>query len=204
VPKVSTLDELQVIDGVLSALEAEYGHPDGGVQMILVSTETPLGVLNLTTFSQCRRVVSLSWGAEDLSAAIGGRRNRDENGQFLDLYKYCRIQTLLCAKAAGIQALDTVFVDILDLEGLRQESLEAAWVGYTGKITIHPAQIPVVNEVFTPSEAEIAEATELLEAFDDAQARGLMAFQFKGQMVDVPHLSRARKILESAKAVRGL
>ena len=135
----------------------------------------------------------------DLSAAIGARRNRDENGQFLEVFRYARIVTLLAATAAGVEPLDTVFVDIRDTEGLRRECLEGAWMGFTGKITIHPSQVEVVNEVFSPSPADVAEAKELLAAFEENRKVGQMAFSFKGQMVDVPHLTRAQKILERAE-----
>ena len=164
-----------------------------------MSTETPQGVLNLPTFTQCDRVVALSWGAEDLAAAIGARRNRDENGEYLDVFKYCRTHTLLCATAGNVQPLDTVYVDIKNLDGLRKECRLSAWMGYTGKITIHPDQIPIVNDLFTPSPDEIAIANELIEAFDTAQRNGHMTLSFRGQMVDVPHLSQARRILERAR-----
>jgi citrate lyase subunit beta/citryl-CoA lyase len=199
VPKVRTLKDIETIDAELSRLEASYGHPRGGVRLILVSTETPLGVLNLPTFTQCSRVTALSWGAEDLAAAIGARRNRDENGEYLEVFKYCRIQTLLCATAGDVQPLDTVYVDIRNVDGLRRECQLSAWMGYTGKITIHPDQIPIVNEMFSPSTDEIAEAQELVDAFVVAQREGRMAFSFKGQMVDVPHLTRAKTILERAR-----
>jgi citrate lyase subunit beta/citryl-CoA lyase len=201
VPKVSTLAELEVIDARLHELEAEYGHPSGSVGLILVSTETPAGVLNLHTFSECQRVVALTWGAEDLSAAIGAPRNRDPDGKYLDLYRHCRNQTLLCAAAGGVQPLDTVFVDIEDVEGLKRECQEGAWLGYTGKITIHPSQIDIVNEAFTPSLDEVDEAQRLVAAFAQAEADGRMAISFEGKMVDVPHLTRARKILTRARQV---
>jgi citrate lyase subunit beta / citryl-CoA lyase len=202
VPKIRTLNDIETIDQELSRLESQYGHPPGNVRLILVSTETPQGVLNLPSFTQCRRVTALSWGAEDLAAAIGARRNRDENGEYLDVFKHCRTQTLLCATAGNVQPLDTVFVDIKNIEGLRKECQLSAWMGYTGKITIHPDQIPIVNELFSPSADEIAEAQALVDAFEVAQRNGLMAFSFKGQMVDVPHLTRARIILERAKQVQ--
>ena len=144
-------------------------------------------------------MTSLTWGAEDLSAAIGARRNRDERGELLEVFRYCRTMTLLAAVAAGVQPLDTVYVDVRDSEGLRRECRAAAWMGFTGKITIHPDQIPIVNEAFTPSPEEIAESRELLEAFASHQREGRMAFSFKGQMVDVPHRNRARTILERAR-----
>jgi citrate lyase subunit beta/citryl-CoA lyase len=201
VPKVSTLAELDEISTRLTELEAQYGHPTGAVGLILVSTETPTGVLNLPTFSQCQRVVALSWGAEDLSAAIGAPRNRAADGSYLDLYRHCRTQTLLCAAAGGVQPLDTVFIDIQDTDGLRRECQEAAWLGYTGKITIHPTQIDIVNAAFTPTADEVDEAQRLVAAFAEAQADGRMAISFEGKMVDVPHLTRARKTLARARQI---
>jgi citrate lyase subunit beta/citryl-CoA lyase len=199
VPKVRTKDDLLRIDTILSRMEREYGYPPGEVKLLVIATETPQGLLNIRDFGACPRVDGLSWGAEDLSAAIGARRNRDENGHFLEVFRYARIMTLLAATAAGVQPIDTVFVDIKDTEGLRRECLEGAWMGFTGKITIHPGQIDVVNEVFSPSPEDIAESRELLVAFEENRKAGRMAFSFKGQMVDVPHLTRARTILERAR-----
>jgi citrate lyase beta subunit len=100
--------------------------------------------------------------------------------------------------------LDTVYVDIKNLHGLREECRLSAWMGFTGKITIHPDQIPIVNELFTPSSEEVALANELLAEFDAAQRSGRMAFSFRGQMVDVPHLNQARRILERARQIRAV
>ena len=202
VPKVSTLAELQTIDARLTLLERDFDHPPGEVGLILVSTETPLGVLNLPTFTQCKRVIALSWGAEDLSAALGAPRNRFDDNTFLDLYRHCRTQTLLCAAAGDVQPLDTVFVGIADERGFERECKEAAWMGYTGKITIHPNQIDVVNAAFTPTEAEVDESRRLISAFAEAQAQGRMAIRFEGKMVDVPHLTRARKLVARAHEIR--
>ncbi len=199
VPKVRSLEDVRAIDALLGELESRHGHPVGGVKLIVLGTETPQGIMNIATLCDCARVDALTWGAEDLSAALGARRNRDERGEFLDVFKHCRIMTLLAAAAAEVQPLDTVFVDVRDLEGLRRESLEAAWMGFTGKITIHPDQIPVVLEAFTPSADEIEESRALLEAFEKQRSEGRMTFSFRGQMVDVPHLNRARKILEHAR-----
>ncbi len=199
VPKVKTRDDLLKIDTTLSRMEKECGYPPGEVKLVVLATETPEGLLNIKDFGSCPRIDALSWGAEDLSAAIGARRNRGEDGTFLEVFRYARIMTLLAATAAGVQPLDTVFVDIRDSEGLRRECVEGAWMGFTGKITIHPNQIETVNAVFTPSAEEIAESHELLAAFEENQKAGKMAFSFKGQMVDAPHLTRARTILDRAK-----
>ncbi len=130
VPKVRIKDDLFRIDTILSRMEREYGYPPGGVKLVVIATETPQGLLNIRDFGSCPRVDALSWGAEDLSAAIGARRNHDEQGQFLEVFRYARIMTLLAATAAGVPPLDTVFVDIRDTEGLRRECLEGAWMGF--------------------------------------------------------------------------
>lgn len=201
IPKVSTLTELQELDALIRDLEAHYGHPLGGVGLILVSTETPLGVINLPTLPQCDRVIALSWGAEDLSAALGASRNRLPDGSYMQVFKHCQTMTLLSAVAGNVQPLDTVFVNINDHEGLRQESIESAWMGFTGKITIHPAQIPIVNEAFTPALDVVAAARRLVEAFAQEQQQGHMAFNFEGQMVDAPHLTRAQRVLARHAAI---
>ncbi|MCP5182960.1 MAG: CoA ester lyase [Pseudomonadales bacterium] len=196
VPKVSSLDELMTLDKAIHALEVEYGHSPGGVGLILVSTETARGALNVSTFPDCHRVIALSWGAEDLSAALGATGNRLPDGSYMEVFRHCRTMTLLSAVAGNVQPLDTVFVDIRDHAGLERESLEGAWMGFTGKITIHPAQIDIVNKAFTPSVAVVETARRLVEAFAEEEKQGRMAFSFEGQMVDVPHLTRARRLLE--------
>ena len=199
VPKVRSAEDVYAIEALLGEFEERYGHARGSVKLIVLGTETPEGVLNISTLCESPRVDALTWGAEDLSAALGARRNRDENGDFLEVFRYCRTMTLLAAVAGGVQPLDTVFVDVRDEDGLRRECREGAWMGFTGKITIHPAQIPVVIEAFTPSREEIEESRELLAAFEEHRREGRMAFAFRGQMVDVPHMERARTILERAR-----
>jgi citrate lyase subunit beta / citryl-CoA lyase len=202
IPKASTVAEIQLIDREVSRLEAAHGHPPGRVGLILVATETPLAVINLASFPQCQRVIGLSWGAEDLSAALGASRNRSPDGRYLDTYRHCRVQTLLAAAAGGVQPIDTVYVDIRNRDGLAAECQEAAWMGYTGKITIHPDQIDIVNTAFSPSADEVAEAERLVAAMTEAEANGRMAIAFEGRMVDVPHLNRARRILARARMIR--
>lgn len=201
VPKPETVEGLNAIDAELSRLERLHGHPDRGVGLILIAAETPLGALNVPTLPQCPRVQAMSWGAEDLSATLGVPGNRDEAGSYLPVYQHCRVVTLLSAAAGGIQPIDAVYVDFRDTEGLRAECGEGARLGFTGKISIHPDQIDVINEAFTPSMAHVAEARALIEAFGRAQAEGRMAFTFNGQLVDAPHLSRARALLERARRI---
>ena len=201
VPKPETPEGLHAIDAELSRLERLHGHPDRAVGLILIVAETPLGALNIPTLAGCPRVEALTWGAEDLSAALGAPGNRDAAGNYLPVYEHCRVMTLLSAAAGGLQPIDAVYVDFRDTDGLRQECEEGARLGFSGKISIHPDQIDVINAAFTPTPEQVAEARALIDAFDAAQAEGRMAFTFRGQMVDAPHLSRARALLERAQLI---
>ncbi|MDH4143749.1 MAG: CoA ester lyase [Acidimicrobiia bacterium] len=202
VPKIRGPEDVVQIDQVISDLERKHGHPAGGVRLLVLGTETAEGLLRIRDIpTASARVDALTWGAEDLSAALGARRNRDEHGELLEVFRYARIMCLVAAVAARVQPLDTVYVDINNHEGLRADCVEGAAMGFTGKITIHPNQVDVVNDVFTPNEVEVAEAQELLDAFEDNRKAGRMAFAFKGQMVDVPHLQRAQRILAVAAAI---
>lgn len=201
VPKVRGPEDIEAIDRLLTELERTHGHTVGDVKLIIVATETPEGVLRIRETAKAPRVVGMTWGAEDLSASIGARRNRDADGNYLDVFQYAGIVCLLACTAAGVQAIGSVFVDIADHDHLRRECDEDAAKGFTGKITIHPDQIPFVNEAFTPNAEEIADAQALLDAFEENQAEGRMVFAWKGEMVDVPHLTRARRILDVARKV---
>jgi citrate lyase subunit beta/citryl-CoA lyase len=198
-PKVRGAEDLHALDARLSQLEVQHGLAAFSVKVIPIATETPEAVLHLPEIARAPRVDALTWGGEDLSAALGARRNRGDDGRYLDVFRHARVSTLLAAAAAGIEAIDAVYTDFRDLEGLRAESNEAADMGFDGKLTIHPDQIPVVNEVFAPSSAAIAEAQRLVEAFQAHQHQGRGVFALDGQMIDAPHMERARKLLERAE-----
>ena len=204
IPKVNNANEIAQIDELIRENEGLYGHPVGSTKLLILGTETPQGFLNIGELAANPRVDALTWGAEDLSAAIGSRGNRNADGSYLPIFEHARVMCLLAATAWEKQPLDTVFVDFNDPVGLRSECAQSAAMGYTGKITIHPNQIDIVNDSFTPSEQEVGEAKELLELFAEKEAEGLMAFSFKGQMVDVPHLTRAQKIVEMAEVLAEL
>lgn len=204
VPKVNSADELHELDRRILDEERRYGHRPRSVALLILGTETPLGTLNIRELPFCPRVDALTWGAEDLAAAIGARRNRDTAGNYLDVFAYGRVMTLLAATAARVQPLDTVFVDFRNLGALERECEEAAAVGFTGKMTIHPSQIDIVNRAFSPTEAEIAESQELLALAAEKRAEGLQAFTFRGQMVDVPHIARAERMLAFAEELNKL
>src|SRR5262249_43671124 len=144
------------------------------------------------------RLEGLTWGAEDLSAELGAQANRDGDGRFLDPYRLARALCLAGAAAARVQAIDTVTVDFRNAAALRRETEEARRDGFTGKMAIHPAQVPIINEVFTPSAAALAEARAVIAAFEANPERGTVGID--GVMYDRPHLERARQLLARATA----
>jgi citrate lyase subunit beta/citryl-CoA lyase len=192
-PKVGSREDLATLD----ALTARHDQ-DGDLSFFPVATETAAAVVNLPELGHHPRVDGLCWGAEDLSAELGGGAARDETGRLLPVYVTVQSWCLLSARAAGVQAVDAVFTDLADGAGLRREAELAAAMGFDGKITIHPDQIEVVNDAFTPTIAAIEEAVELLAEYERARTEGRMAFSFRGQMVDAPHLTRARRLLGRA------
>ena len=199
VPKPGCAADIREIVRILDRLEQRHGIPNGTTRLTLIATETPDGLLNIREIATATpRTVAISWGVEDLGAAMGLGRVRDAGGRYLDIPRYARVMCAVVAAAANVEAIDTVYTDIADLDGLRRECEDGVTMGFTGKISIHPGQIPVINEVFTPPKATIAEARELIAAFEEHVRRGVYAFTFKGQMVDAPHLTRARKLLARA------
>jgi citrate lyase subunit beta/citryl-CoA lyase len=199
VPKPRHAGDVREIAQILDVLEHRHGLPAGSTRLLPIATETPEGLLNIREVAAASpRIVAISWGIEDLGAAMGLPRVRDDRGRYLDIPRYARTMCAIAASAAGVDWLDTVYTDIADLEGLRRECEDGVAMGFSGKISIHPSQIAIINEVFTPDKALVAEARELVALFDEHRARGVYAFRFKGQMVDAPHLTRARKLIERA------
>jgi citrate lyase beta subunit len=200
VPKPSSAADIRAVADILDRLEKRHGLNEGSTRLVPIATETPEGLLNIKEIAAASpRIAAISWGTEDLSAAMGLQRTRDERGRYLDIPGYARVMTAVAAAAARVEAIDTVYTDMPDLEGLRRECEEAVWMGYTGKVSIHPSQIAVINEVFTPSKEELAEAQELVAAFEEHMRRGSGAFAWKGKMVDTPHLARAKKLLNRSR-----
>jgi citrate lyase subunit beta/citryl-CoA lyase len=200
VPKPRRADDIRRIAAALDRLEHRHRIAAGRTRLILIATETPEGLLNIREVASASpRIAAVSWGIEDLAAAMSLPRTRDERGQFLDIPRHARVMCAIAAAAAGVDAIDTVYTDIADHDGLRRECREATAMGFTGKISIHPGQIEPINEEFTPSRADAEEALALIAAFEEHARRGAGAFAWKGQMMDMPHLTRARRIADRAR-----
>ena len=169
------------------------------IRIFAVATETPAALFTMGSFAGCSpRLAGLTWGAEDLSAALGAASNRDEKGELEFTYRLARSLCLAAAVAANVQPLDTVFVDFRDSEGLRAESRAALRAGFTGKIAIHPDQVPIINEAFTPTAEDVAHARRVIEAF----AAGAGTVALDGKMLDMPHLKQAQRVLAMAATPR--
>lgn len=198
-PKSNSGQDVQQLAAKLRVHEAENGLPDGGIRILPIITETAAGVLAAASYAGASaRLTGLTWGAEDLSAAIGARAARDEAGRYTDVFRLARATTILAASAAEVAAIDTVFPDFRDMAAFETECREAERDGFTGKMAIHPAQVPVINAAFTPSTEAIARSKAVVDAFAAAGNPGVVGID--GKMYDRPHLRLAERLLARAKA----
>jgi citrate lyase subunit beta/citryl-CoA lyase len=198
-PKAEGAASVIHLDAKLTAREAMHGLADGHIAVVAIATETAAALFRLGSYQGASaRLIGLTWGAEDLSADLGAEANRDANGQFLEPYRLARALCLAGAVAAQVQPIDTVYVDFRNEAGLRREAEDARRDGFTGKMAIHPAQVAVINDVFTPTPAAVARATALVAAFAAAPGAGVVGID--GVMYDQPHLKRAHQLLARAKA----
>ena len=177
---------------------AELAHRTGNIPIHAIVTETAASLFGLLSYREPNSTLAaMSWGAEDLSAALGASSKRDESGELSFTYKLARSLCLAGAVAAGVQPVDGVFADFKDDEGLKAEAEAARREGFTGKLAIHPAQVPVINAAFTPSPDELQHAEEIVAAFEAQPDAGVLSVG--GKMVDRPHLVQARRVLERAR-----
>jgi citrate lyase subunit beta / citryl-CoA lyase len=187
-------------DAKLAVREAIAGLSPGSIKIVAIATETASAMFLAGSYRDASpRLSGLTWGAEDLSAELGAEANRDAGGRFLDPYRLARTLCLIGATAAEVPAFDTVTVDFRNTAALRSEAEEARRDGFRGKMAIHPAQVPILNEVFTPSADALARARAIIAAFDANPGKGTVAVQ--GVMHDRPHLARARQVLAQAAAI---
>jgi citrate lyase subunit beta/citryl-CoA lyase len=197
-PKAEGGASIVHLDAKLTAREPMHGISDGATTILALTTETAKAMFLAGTYAGASpRVTGLTWGAEDLSAELGAEANRDADGNFLDPYRLARTLCLAGAAAAQVPALDTVYVDFRNEAGLRRECEEARRDGFAGKLAIHPAQVPVINAVFTPTAEALAHAQAVVDAFGAAGSAGVVGIG--GVMYDRPHLAKAKQLLARAK-----
>ena len=199
-PKARSGGDVHTLSIALNHAEERTGAQKGATRIIALTTEVPISLLQMHTYvGASSRLQGLAWGAEDLSAVLGAKTNREPDGNWTSPYRLARNLCLLTAAAADTQPIDTVFVDFRDAQGFRVEASTAARDGFTAKMAIHPNQVAVINEIFTPAAEEIAVSEEIVKAFADNPDAGVLGI--RGQMVDRAHVARAERILARAKAV---
>jgi len=198
-PKTRSVNDTIQLGYYLDAFERQNNIEAERVKILPVATETPQSLFSLGDFGRCgSRLLGMTWGAEDLSAAIGATGNKEADGSWTRPYQLARSLCLFGAHAAGVEAIDTLFADFRNESGLRAACSEARRDGFSGKIAIHPDQVATINECFTPSAAEVEQARRVVELF--AANSGVAALSLDGKMVDIPHLRQAQKTLARHRA----
>jgi citrate lyase subunit beta / citryl-CoA lyase len=193
-PKCLNGAAIQHLGAMLAVKEAEHDLASGATRIIAIVTETAASIFNMDTYAGAsQRLEGLTWGAEDLAACLGAETNRGAGGGYSFPYLLARSLTLFAAASAGALAIDAVHRKYRDLAGLRLECEVAKRDGFTGKMAIHPAQIAIINEIFTPSTESIAQARAIVAAFEAAPKAGVIGLN--GEMFDLPNLTNARRLL---------
>lgn len=197
IPKANGAQDIAEIAATLDRLEEAAGMVAGTVKIMVVATETPLAMFNLGSYTPPHpRLIGLTWGAEDLSSAIGATTNKEADGAWTFPYQVARAQCLFAAAAAGVVPVETLYVDFRDSQGLEQDCRRSRRDGFLGRIAIHPDQVETINRCFSPSEEDVAEARRIVAAF--AAQPDLGTIGIDGKMYDIPHLKAAQKTLAAA------
>lgn len=198
-PKANGIEDVTRLGHHLDALEARAGMAPGSVGILVVATETAAALLNVRGYRRAHaRLLGLTWGAEDLSAALGASTNRREDGALADVYRLARAACLLGAAAAAVAPIDTLYADFRDAEGLERDCIASRRQGFAGRIAIHPAQVDTINRCYSPSDEDLAFARRVVDAFAAAPEAGTIGID--GRMYDRPHLTQARRVLAAAQA----
>jgi citrate lyase subunit beta/citryl-CoA lyase len=196
-PKASGGEDMRMLSAALDAQEDACGDGCGITRIMPIVTEKPAALFRLHEYAgSSSRLAGMTWGAEDLSAALGASRNRDASGEWLPPYQLARSLTLIAAAAASVPAIDTVFTDFRDSRGLAEYAERARQDGFDGMLAIHPSQLTPINAAFQPSADEIKRARRIVELFAEQPEQGVL--QLDGAMIDRPHLIQARRILDLA------
>lgn len=197
-PKANGIEDVIRLGYCLDVLEARAGLPHGAVRILVVATETPAAMLNIGGYQRAHpRLVGLTWGAEDLSAALGAASNREADGALSHAYLMARSMCLVGAAAASVAPIDTLYADFRDEEGLARDCAASRRSGFTGRIAIHPAQVDIINRCYSPSDEDLALAREVVDAFAAQPDAGTVGIG--GKMYDRPHLVQALRTLAAAQ-----
>lgn len=200
-PKARSADDATRLATKLDELESRFGIAAGQTRILPLCTERPRALFSLDSYvGATPRLAGLTWGAEDLSAALGARASRDEDGSWLPPYELARSLCLFAAAAAEVPAIDTVYTDFRDANGLASYAARAARDGFTGMLAIHPAQVTTINSAFSPSDDDVQRAERIIALFRDNPGAGTLALD--GEMIDKPHLVQARRIVGLAKRLK--
>ncbi|TWC07260.1 citrate lyase subunit beta/citryl-CoA lyase [Bradyrhizobium macuxiense] len=195
-PKVNGIEDVDLVSHYVDVLEVASGVPAGHVKLLTVATETPAAMIGFSGYSRKnKRLVGVTWGGEDLSAALGALTPREADGSWTFPYQVARAQCLFAAGAADAAALETLYVDFRDQQGLAESCRIARRDGFVGRIAIHPDQVATINRCFTPSDDDLAHARRVVAAFAAAPDVGTVGID--GKMYDIPHLVAARRTLAS-------
>ena len=198
-PKARSGEDVQRLSVLLDHAEESAGGATGSTRIVTLITEVAVSLLQLNTYiGSSNRLEGFTWGAEDLSAELGSSANRDADGQFTSPYRLARDLTLITAAAAEVPAIDTVYIDFRNKAGLALEAAMARRDGFIGKLAIHPDQVAIINEAFTPTKQEVDRAKAIVAAFEASGGAGVVGFE--GKMLDRPHLVLARRTLRLAGA----
>jgi citrate lyase subunit beta/citryl-CoA lyase len=201
-PKATSAADVAEVSHYLSAFEAREGQVPDSTRLVVIATETPEALLNLNSYGPVLasdprtrgRLAGLTWGSEDLSAAMGVTHKTDRQGSLTFTFQLARSLCVVSATALGVQAIDGVYLDFRDTEGLKRDIESARRDGFSGKLAIHPDQVGPINEVFIPGPAEVEWAKRIVAAFAASPDAGVLSLD--GQMIDKPHLVQARRILD--------
>jgi len=197
-PKPRSAADVMTLSARIDKLESQHDIPAGQTKVIALCTEQPEALLTLQSYiGATPRLAALSWGAEDLSAAVGASTNRDAKGDWLPLYEMARSLCLVTAAAAEIAAIDTVYTDFRDHDGLLRYAANARRDGFAGMLAIHPGQVNAINRAFTPTAAEVEHAQRVIALFDENPGAGTIGMD--GKMIDRPHLVQAKRVLRLAE-----
>jgi len=199
-PKPDSGADLALLDHYLSALETRDGVALGSVKVVALATETAKALFTLGSYAGVSpRLVGMTWGAEDLAAVLGAKSNKDAAGAFHFTFELARSLCLAGATAAEVQPLDTVFVDFRNPAGLEADCKASRQMGFTGRLAIHPDQVPLINAAYSPDDDEIAFARRVVDAFAASPGTGVVGID--GKMVDMPHLKQAHRLLAMAEVM---